>query len=79
MTSSYIAEVLAIDKIVDLIKNYSWLHVNILSESLSLLETLKNLEIVLFPNALNNCNITIIELIYKISRLNIGGCTIRFK
>jgi len=71
-------EVLAINKIVDLIKNHSWLRVNILSDSLSLLETLKNLETILFPNALNNCNIIIIELIYKISRLNIGGCTIRF-
>jgi len=52
MTSSYMAKALAIDKVVDLIKSQA--HVNILSDFLSLLETLKNSETVLFPSVLNS-------------------------
>jgi len=64
MTSSYMMEVLVIDKIVNLIKSHSWLHVQYSLRFLEFVRTLKNSETILFPNVLNN--IIIIELIYNL-------------
>jgi len=61
MTSSYM-EALAIDKVINLIKSYSWPQVNIYTDSLNL-KTLKNSETFLFPRVLNSFNLTIVDLI----------------
>jgi len=66
ITSSFTAEALAIDKSLELVNIYSWPHVNICSDSLSILQALKNSELALFPRALNKLNVVLAELIHKI-------------
>jgi len=52
---------LAIDKSLELVNTYSWQHVNICSDSLSVLEMLKNSELTLFLRALNKLNVVLAE------------------
>jgi len=78
LTSSYTAEALAIDKSLELINTYSWPHVNICSDSLSVLQVLKNSELSLFPKALTKLNIVIAELLHKITKTNSTENRVRF-
>jgi len=61
-----------------MVKTYSWLRVNICSNSLSVLQAVKNSELDLFPRALNKLNIVLAELIHKVSLLNAEEPRVRF-
>jgi len=78
LTSSFMAEVLAIDKVCHLIDSYSWQRVNICSDSLSVLTALKNAELAFFPKAINKLNTILADLSYKISRINFNSSRVRF-
>jgi len=78
ITSSFSAEALAIDKALEMVKTYSWLRVNICSDSLSVLQAIKNSEFELFPRALNKLNVVLAELIHKVSLLNAEEPRVRF-
>jgi len=78
LMSSFMVETFAIDKALQLIDNYSWQQVNICSDSLSVLQSLKNSEQSFFPRAINKLNIVLAELSYKLSRINFNGNRVRF-
>jgi len=78
MTSSCMAEVLAIDRVVDIYSSGFWPVINICSESLSFLQTLNCSSISLFPAALEKLNQTVADLIYKINRVKSWDPKIRF-
>jgi len=78
MTSSYMVEVYAIDKTLDLIKLHTWPQINICTDSLSLLQSLENSQLSLFSVALDNLNHIIAELIYKINNINYIEHKVRF-
>jgi len=77
-TSSFTAEALAIDKSLKLVNAYSWSHVNICSDSLSVLQALKNSELSLFPKASNKLNVVLAELLHKITKINSTENRVRF-
>jgi len=78
LTSSYMAEVIAIDKAVDKCISDKWPEINVCSDSLSFLQTLYYASISLFPAALGKPNKIVADLIYKINKVNFGKPTIRF-
>jgi len=81
LTSSYMAEVIAIDKVVDKYISDRWPEINICSDSLSFLQTLYYASISLFPAALGKLKKkykTVADLIYKINRINSVNPRIRF-
>jgi len=51
---------------------------NICSDSLSVLQAVKNAEHSLFPEAINKLNIALADLSYKLSRFNYNRNKIRF-
>jgi len=81
ITSSFIAEALAkayIDKALELVKTYSWSRANVCSDSISVLQAVKNSKLDQFPRALNKLNIVLAELIHKASLLNAEEPRVRF-
>jgi len=78
LTSSFMAEVIAIDKALKLLDSYSWTKVNICSDSQSVLWTLKNAEMSFFPKFINKLNTVLADLSYKLSRINFNEERVRF-
>jgi len=78
MTSSYMAEVLAIDRVVDICSSGVWPVINICSDSLSFLQTLNCSSTSLVPASLGKLNQTVADLIYKINKVNNWELKIRF-
>jgi len=78
MTSFYIAEVFAIDKALDLMILQKWPQTNICTDSLSLLQSLENSQLALFPVALNKLNHVVADLIYKVNKINCYNHKVRF-
>jgi len=78
LTSSFMAEVFAIVKALQLVDSYSWPLVNICSDSLSVVEALKNAEYSLISKGTNKLNVVLAELSYKIYRANYNENRIRF-
>jgi len=63
MTSSYMAEILAIDRVVDIRSSDVWPVINICPDSLSFLQTLNCSSTSLVPASLGKLNHTVAELI----------------
>jgi len=78
MTNSFSAEVLAINKALQLIDTYGWDRVNICSDSLSVLQALKFTEQSFFPRSINKFNIALADVSYKLSRVNFNNNRVRF-
>jgi len=78
VTGSYMAEILAIDKVLDLVKMHSWRQVNICTDSLSCLPLWKTPQFSLFPSTLSKLNQLVTDLIYKINKINYNKHIIRF-
>jgi len=78
MTNSFTAEVLAIDKALQLTDTYGWSRVNICSDSLSVLQALKFAEQSFFPRSINKLNMALADLSYKLSRMNFNFIRVRF-
>jgi len=78
MMSSFTAEVLAIDKALQLMDAHSWHRANICSDSLSVLQALKNAEQSFFPRAINKLNIALADLSYRLARMNFNDNRVRF-
>jgi len=78
MTNSFTAEVLAIDKALQLIDSFGWNLVNICSDSLSVLQALKFAEQSFFPRAINKLNLALAELSYRLSKINFNNNKVRF-
>jgi len=73
MTSSFTAEDLVIDKVLQLMDTQSWHRANICTDSLSLLQALKNVEQSFFPRAIIKVNMALADLFYKLARINYNG------
>jgi len=78
LTSSFMAEVWAIDKVCHLIDSHSWQYINVCSDFLSVLTALKFAELEFFPKAINKLNTGLADLSYKISRINFNNSKLRF-
>jgi len=78
MSSSFTAEVLAIDRALQLLDPLSLTRVNICSDSLSVLRALENAERAFFPRSLNKLKLPLAELSYKLSRVNFFENRVRF-
>jgi len=78
LTSSFMAEVLAIDRVFMLLDSYSWNKVNICSDSQSILLALKNAEMSFFPKAINKLNTVLTDLSHRLSRINFNEGRVRF-
>jgi len=78
LTSSFMVEVLAIDKVLSLVDSHPWSRVNICSDSQSVLVALKNAEKSFFPRAINKLNTVLADLSYKLSRINFNEGRVRF-
>jgi len=76
--SSYMTEVLAIDRVVDMWNSGNWQEMNICCDSLSFLQSLDRSSTSLFPATLGKLNQTAADLVYRICKINRGGTKIRF-
>jgi len=61
------AEVYAIDKMLDLVKIHAWNQVNVCTDSLSFLQSLENSQFSLFPSTLGKLNQIVADLLYNIN------------
>jgi len=72
------AEVFAIDKVLDMSKNGILLQINICIDSLTFLESLERSLFSLLPIVLGKLNQMVVDLIYKITKINSIEHKVRF-
>jgi len=77
-TSSYSAELIAIQKAIDITKSENWSSINVCSDSLSALTRLESVLLSLTPFARTDLSPLVMELALSVSRLLSRGIGIRF-